>query len=251
MIGPLLDRFCFWNLPSFFKSYELPAPHEVIREGGLEIWYVPGKPDGPTVLFCHGNAGNLRFPNARRDRLMAIHQTGANLWAFDYRGFGRSQGRPSESGVYEDALLVHGLARERHRAGNPFILYGRSLGGAVATYLATELEPPDRLVLESTFTSAVDVCAGWVGQDLAQTMSYRFNSSKRIEHLKCPLYMMHGRSDRVVRYALGRKLYERYKGPKEFVSVVGAGHNNLQKAARGLYEETLQRWLSPTLVEHL
>lgn len=242
-VGRLLDRCCFWALPGWVAGYRFPAPYEVIFESGLEVWFIPGRSDGPTVLFCHGNAGNLRFPTARRDRFLAVHQTGANLWVFDYRGFGRSRGTLSEAGVYEDARIVHTLARAAHSPARPFIIFGRSLGGAVATYLATEVQTPDRLVLESTFTSAPDVCAGWVGRRLADCMSYQFDSFSRIMELRCPLFMIHGNADRVVPYSLGRRLYRRYEGPKEFITVSGAGHNDLQKAARGLYEETLNRWI--------
>lgn len=243
VLGRVFDRLCFWPLPGWVSLYRLSTPHQTIHHSGLEIWYIPGKPEGPTVLFCHGNSGNLCFPRARRDRLAAIHRTGANLWVFDYRGFGTSQGTPSETGLYEDAAIVHQLARSAHAPGQPFFLFGRSLGGAVATYLATEIQTPDHLILESTFTSATEVCSGWVGATLAGLMTYRFDSLSRIEQLQCSLSMIHGDCDFVVPYKLGRKLYERYHGPKEFVTVPGAGHNDLQEASGGLYEETLSRWI--------
>ena len=244
-LGPMLDRMSFWNIPSFIKSYELPVPHESFLHEGLEIWRVPGKVDAPTVLFCHGNAGHLRFPNARRNRLLALHGAGVNLWAFDYRGYGRSQAlTPTETRVYEDARAVHSLVRSLHDPEKPLALFGRSLGGAVATYLATEVETPDLLILESTFTSAPDVCASWTNESMAKLMTYKFHSLERIPQLRCPLFMVHGTEDRVVSYRLGRQLFEACPSAREFVSVAGAGHNNLQAVAKGLYEETLARWLA-------
>jgi pimeloyl-ACP methyl ester carboxylesterase len=212
----------------------------------MEVWYVPGTPDGPTVLFCHGNSGNLRFPKARGDRFRALHEAGAHLWAFDYRGFGLSSGKPSEQSVYEDAEAVHGLARHYHPQGTPFVLFGRSLGGAVATYLATEIEEPDLLILESTFTSVADVCTSYTHRLLASLMSYRFDSASRMPQLRAPLRMLHGTADQVVPYRLGQSLFELYSGAdKEFVTVAGAGHNDLPVKAGPAYPQTLARWLSP------
>lgn len=241
---PLLDRAVFWNMPAALRSYELPIWHERLMVGGVEAWFIPGPGGGPTVLFCHGNAGNLRFPNARRDRFLALHAAGADLWVFDYSGYGFSSGRPSEQQVYADARAVHELARYYHDESRPFILYGRSLGGAVATYLATEVQTPDALMVESTFSSAPDVCATWSHQCFADLMSYRFDSESRIRHLECPLYSIHGDDDRVVNYSLGRRLFDACPRGREFVTIEGAGHNNLQYAASGRYEEILARWVS-------
>lgn len=244
LLGRMVDRSCFWNLPGFIKSYELPVDHHCFFHQGVEVWHVPGRQGAPTVLFCHGNSGNLRFPNARRNRFLALHQAGVHLWAFDYRGYGKSTGSPTEQGLYEDARAVHQLVRDQHDPEQPFILFGRSLGGAIATYLATEIQSPDLLILESTFTSAPNVCARWAHPYLAALMSYQFNSLARIPKLSCPLYMIHGTDDRIVDHDFGRELYQACRTRAEFISVVGAGHNNLQDKAQGLYEETLRRWLA-------
>jgi pimeloyl-ACP methyl ester carboxylesterase len=238
-----LDRSVFWALPGWVKAYRPVIPLHSFFYRGMEVWYAPGASDGPTVLFCHGNSGNLRFPRARGDRFRALHLAGAHLWAFDYRGYGLSSGRPSESSFYQDAEAVHGLARHYHPQGVPFVLFGRSLGGAVATYLATEIQQPDLLILESTFTSTVEVCAGYTHRWLAAMMSYRFDSASRIHKLSAPLRMIHGTADQVVPYELGRKLYDMCAGDKELLSVEGAGHNDLFQKAGPLYQQTLRRWL--------
>lgn len=240
MLGSFLDRCCFWPLPGWISSYHLPVPHRRFFHHNLEVWHVPGRPGAPTVLFCHGNAGNLRFPNARRNRILAMHAAGANLYTFDYRGFGRSPGRPTETGLYQDARTIHQLVQPAQGA---LILFGRSLGGAVATYLATEIQAPDALILESTFTSAPDVCASYLGTRLAKKMSYQFNSLERIRRLTCPLFSIHGTADRVVPHALGQQLFAACPTGQEMISVPNAGHNNLQRMAAGTYESTLQRWL--------
>lgn len=244
LIGRLLDRMTFWNMPAVIQSFVLPVPYHSYEVDGLEVWFIPGSEDGPTVLYCHGNAGNLRFPTVRRDRFLTIHKSGANLWVFDYRGFGRSRGRPTELGLYEDAHRVHNLARSHHPEGRPFVLYGRSLGGAVATYLATEICSPELLILESTFTSVPSVCASLTHPSVAALMSYQFNSLERFARLTCPLKMIHGTADRIVSFRLGRELYQRCPTAKEFLAVEGAGHNNIQAVSGGLYESTLARWLS-------
>jgi uncharacterized protein len=244
VLGKIMDRLTFWNIPAFIKSYELPVPFHKISCRGLEVWHVPGREDGPTVMFCHGNAGHLRFPNVRRDRFLALHEAGANLWAFDYSGYGCSEGYPTEQRVYEDARAVHTLVREHHDESRPFVLFGRSLGGAVAMYLATEVQSPDSMLLESTFTSVRDVVISWTNPGMADLMSYRFDSHERISRLRCPLYMIHGTHDRIVPYSLGKRLFEASSTGREFITVEGAGHNNLQQVAAGLYEETLSRWLS-------
>ncbi len=247
MLGRFLDRSVFWAAPGWLRGYRLDFPLHSFFYRGVEVWYVPGADDGPTVMFCHGNSGNLRFPAARGERFRALHQAGAHLWAFDYRGFGRSPGQCSEQAVYEDAVAVHGLARRYHPEGRPFILFGRSLGGAVATYLATEVEPPDMLILESTFTSVADVATGYSHRWFADQISYRFDSAARFPRLKAPLRMIHGNADRVVPYRLGRELYRLYNGEsREFITVPGAGHNDLPKLAGPAYALTLRRWLGET-----
>lgn len=240
-----MDRCVFWALPGWVKAYRPEIPLHSFFYRGVEVWYVPGAPDGPTVLFCHGNSGNLRFPKARGERFKALHQAGAHLWAFDYRGYGLSGGHTTERSVYEDAEAVHGLARHYHPDGLPFVLFGRSLGGAVATYLASEVQQPDLLILESTFTSVTDVASGYTNRMLAGLMSYRFDSASRVRNLRCPLRMLHGTADQVVPYKLGKKLFEAYPmANKELIPVDGAGHNDLHEKAGLLYQASLRRWLT-------
>ena len=238
-----MDRCVFWALPGWVKAYRPEIPLHSFFYRGMEVWYVPGAPDGPTVLFCHGNSGNLRFPKARGERFKALHQAGAHLWAFDYRGYGLSGGKTTERSVYEDAEAVHGLARHYHPDGLPFVLFGRSLGGAVATYLASVVQQPDLLILESTFTSVNDVASCYTNRMLAGLMSYKFDSASRVSGLRCPLRMLHGTTDHVVPYKLGRKLFEAYPvADKELITVEGAGHNDLSEIAGPAYQAALRRW---------
>ncbi len=242
MIGPWLDRCVFWALPDWIRAYEPDFTYHTFSFRGMEVWYIPGRDDGPTVLFCHGNSGNLRFPSERGVRLKALHQAGAHVWVFDYQGYGKSTGRPSEASFYRNAREVHGLARYYHPEERPFILFGRSLGGAVATYLATEVQTPDLLVLESTFTNVADVCTAYTSRAVAEQMSYRFDSLARISALQSPLRMIHGTADRVVPFRLGRQLFQACPTPKEWVTVEGAGHNDLIARAGKTYQATMNRW---------
>lgn len=245
MVGRLLDRCVFWALPGWIRAYSPELSVHSFEYRGMEVWYIPGRPDGPTVLFCHGNSGNLRFPSERGARLRALHQAGAHVWAFDYRGYGKSPGRPSESSFYRDAESVHGLARHFHPEGQRFVLFGRSLGGAVATYLATEVQTPDLLILESTFTNVPDVCTSYTWRSMGELMSYRFDSAARIHGLRSPLRMIHGTADKIVPFRLGRQLYESCATPKEMLTVHGAGHNDVMAKAGMSYQTTLNRWLAP------
>ena len=243
-LGRFLDRCVFWALPGWMRAYSaLPETHSFSYRG-MEVWYIPGRPDGPTVLFCHGNSGNLRFPAQRGERLAALVRAGAHVWAFDYRGYGRSAGRPSEISFYDDAETVHELARHYHPEGQRFVLFGRSLGGAVATYLATEVQSPDLLILESTFTNISDVCTSYTWRSLSELMSYRFDSASRICRLRAPLRMIHGTADRIVPFRLGRQLFDSCSSPKELMTVEGAGHNNVMAKAGAAYQRNLNRWLA-------
>lgn len=243
-VGRLLDRCVFWALPGWMRAYSAPPGTHSFSYRGMEVWYLPGRPDGPTVLFCHGNSGNLRFPAQRGERLRALVRAGAHVWAFDYRGYGQSKGRPSEISLYNDAESVHALARYYHPEGQRFILFGRSLGGAVATYLATEVQSPDLLILESTFTNVSDVCASYTWPALSVLMSYRFDSISRICRLRAPLRMIHGTADRIVPFRLGRQLFDGCPTPKELLTVEGAGHNDVMAKAGAAYQRNLDRWLT-------
>jgi fermentation-respiration switch protein FrsA (DUF1100 family) len=192
------------------------------------------------ILFLHGNAGNAshRLPNAA---LLAA--LGADVLLLDYRGYGRSEGTPSEAGVYADARagLDH-LLRERGFDVSRVVVFGRSLGGAIAVELAQE-RPLAGVILESTFTSLADMGARLLGAPGRWLAGPGFDSARRIDALRSPLLFFHGDRDEIVPHELGRRLFERAPSPRAFETIVGAGHNDTVEVGGRAYFERIGRFL--------
>lgn len=191
----------------------------------LHGWFVPhARPHG-IALFFHGNAGNITDRASVLRELHDRHQL--SVMTFDYRGFGRSEGQPSEYGILKDARAARAwLAKRTGVDEQDIVLIGRSLGGGVAVDLAAK-DGARGLVLASTFTSLPAVGAhhiSWLPTKLL--MSNRLNSLAKIKKYNGPLLQSHGDADQVVPYELGQKLFEAAPEPKQFVTIVGAGHND-------------------------
>lgn len=188
----------------------------------IAAWYVPHADPKGSVIFCHGNAGNIsdRLPGVK-----LLHSMGVNVLAFDYRGFGRSKGKPSETGTYKDAEAAwRYLVEARGESPQRVVLFGRSLGGAVAIELASRHRPA-ALVVESTFTSLVDI--GRLHYPLLPVrllLTYRYDSAARVPHITCPKLFMHGREDELIPIANGRALFDVAAEPKQFIETPG-GHS--------------------------
>jgi uncharacterized protein len=189
----------------------------------LHGWYVPCEKPRAVALFAHGNAGNLSH---RADLLVRLQRMGVAVLAFDYRGYGRSAGSPTEAGVIADGRAARTWLAKR--AGVPeseIVLMGESLGGAVAVQLAAEA-PARGLVLENTFSSARDVARfhyPWLPVGLMRT---KFDSATAIGKYHGPLLQIHGDADTIVPIALGRKLFEAANEPKKLVVITGGDHND-------------------------
>jgi len=192
----------------------------------LHGWYVPHPQPRAVVLFCHGNGGNVAL---WADVLRILHdRMGVTAMGFDYRGYGRSEGTPSEAGVLADARAARTwLARRAGIAENQIVLMGRSLGGAVAIDLAAD--GARGLVLESTFTSMPEVghaVMPWL--PVRTLMRTQLNSLAKIGNYRGPLLQSHGTADRLIPYAMGRQLFEAANEPKRFVAIPGGDHNDPQ-----------------------
>ena len=191
----------------------------------LQGWWVPAPADpgqAATIVFLHGNAGNI---GDRIPKLAMFHRLGANVFIFDYRGYGRSRGRPTERGMYRDALAAYDAAVSQAGArADRLVVYGASLGGVAATYLAAQ-RPVAGLILDSTFTSAVDmarIIVPWIPTCL---ISIQLDSLGRISQIRTPKLFIHSPADETVPYRLGRKLFDAAVEPKQFLTVQG-GHND-------------------------
>ncbi|HMP04239.1 MAG TPA: alpha/beta hydrolase [Gemmatales bacterium] len=192
----------------------------------LHGWYVEGARPGPVVLYCHGNAGNI----SHRRWLLHLYRErlNATVLVFDYRGYGKSVGTPSEPGVLADARAARRwLAQRAGVDEGEIILVGNSLGGGVAVDLAAT-DGARGLVLENTFTSLPDVVACYAkllpDYPIHWLMWCRLDSEAKIRSYHGPLLMTHGTADPVVPYRLGHRLYEAANEPKRLVTVPGGGH---------------------------
>jgi uncharacterized protein len=186
-------------------------------------WYVAREQPLATVLFCHGNAGNVTH---RAEILRALHdRVGAAVLILDYRGYGKSEGKPDEAGVLSDARAARAwLALRAGTAEDQIVLMGESLGGAVAVDLATD--GARALILEDTFNSIAEVAAHhypWLPVRLL--MRTQFNSAAKIAGYRGPLYQSHGDRDTIVPLKLAKQLFDAANEPKQFQLIEGADHS--------------------------
>jgi fermentation-respiration switch protein FrsA (DUF1100 family) len=190
----------------------------------LNGWLIPASSPNYLLLFCHGNAGNISH---RLDNLRLLHITGISVFIFDYRGYGRSQGRINEKSFYLDSEAAYEVAREwAEKHGAKLVVFGRSLGGIAATHLGATRRCHG-LILESTFTNMGAMASAHFPLPFAKTLlKHRLNAVGQIVQVRVPILFFHGDKDRIVPIKLGRKLFEAAPNPKEFVVIPGAGHND-------------------------
>ena len=248
MFWPLIEkRFVFFPTAEIIQT---PAAVGLAYEevfftttDGLRLhgWFVPGSGD-MTWMWFHGNGGNIGH---RVEELALLHhKLSVNQFIFDYRGYGRSEGTPSEKGTYQDARASFAYLNSRPDVDAGKIVYfGRSLGAAVAVELAAR-HPPLGVVLVAAFSSM---------EDMAQlTFPYlpvrflvkgHYDSLSRIQQVRSPLLVMHGDLDDTVPISQGENLFNAANSPKQFHLLIGAGHNDTYIAGQG-YWEALDQFLS-------
>ena len=213
---------------------------------GIRIhgWYVPAAEARAVVLFFHGNAGNIGH---RLETLRFLHELGLATLIVDYRGYGRSTGRPSEAGTYRDAEAAwRYLTAERGIAPERIVVFGRSLGGAVAAYLAAQ-KTPAGLVVESAFTSLPAIAAELYPYLPARWISrYRYPTADYVAEVQAPVLVIHGRDDGLTPVDHGRAILDRASEPKRMRIVTG-GHNAGFLSDEGAYRDAWQHFLA----EHL
>lgn len=195
-------------------------------------WLAPGSPSAAT-LFLHGNAGNAAH---RVSTMIEIAAAGSAVLMLDYRGYGKSEGRPTEAGLYQDARAAFDILRAK--AAAPAVLHGESLGTAAAVKLAGEVDCAG-LILEAPFPSARAV-AQRVLPGLGPLLVWGFNTEANIGKVRCPVLIIHGGRDEVIDIELGRRVYEAAPDPKDFWLVPGAGHNDLAATAGPAYRDRLR-----------
>lgn len=188
----------------------------------LHAWYAAAPGRAPTLVWSHGNAGNIA---GRQDVLLALASREINVLAYDYRGYGRSEGRPTEEGVYLDAQAVYDSERARSVEPDRIVCFGESLGGAVSIELALR-RPCAGLAVVSTFTHLRGVGRHHYGP-LAALAGNRFDSLAKIRKISVPIFVAHGDRDEVVPYGLGEELYAAASEPKRFFRARGCHHNDV------------------------
>lgn len=213
------------SLPGFpFEECWIQTSDHVRLNG----WFIAqtGNPDWAHtyLLYLHGNGGSLF---GREDRLALLAEQHLRILAIDYRGYGKSEGKPDEEGVYRDASAAYEwLIRQQGVDPRSLILFGESLGSAVAIELALS-HPCAGIILEAPFTSFVDM--GKIAIPFLPRFIYRFlkndwNSIGRIGRIDVPKFIMHGDRDRVIPFAQGQRLFESAREPKSFYRIPGADH---------------------------
>jgi alpha-beta hydrolase superfamily lysophospholipase len=224
------ERFVFFPSKTLLMSpKDIQLEYEDLylksRDGRkINAWFIPCKDPRATVLFCHGNAGNLSH---RLDTIKLFHDLGVNFLIFDYGAYGNSEGSPSENGSYIDAETAWNyLTNEKKIPKEKIIIAGRSLGGAIASHLAMQ-KAPVGLILESAFMSIPEM-----GRDIYPFLPasllarLKLSTNEYVKAVKCPTLIMHSPEDEVVRYRHGKANFGASAGdPKEFFELRGS-HND-------------------------
>ncbi len=220
-----------------FESISLATPDGETLHG----WWLPHPEPRATLLFMHGNAGNISH---RLDSLEIFHQLGLNVLIYDYRGYGRSTGDPSEAGVYIDTRRAWDYLVEEHGiAPDEVVLFGRSMGGAIAAQLSTVVEAGG-LIVESSFTSVPDIGAEaypwlpvrWLARIDFPTLDY-------VSKSHAPVLVVHSPDDKIIPFSHGRQIYEAAPEPKQLLEIQG-DHNTGFIRSGALYRDGLDRFIA-------
>ncbi|MCK4835482.1 MAG: alpha/beta hydrolase [Candidatus Aminicenantes bacterium] len=207
----------------------------------ISAWFIPTKKPKATILFCHGNAGNISH---RLESIKIFHHLQLSTFIFDYRGYGQSEGRTTEKGTYLDAEAAWNyLVNELKISNNKIIVFGRSLGGSIAAWLAQKHNPRG-LIVESSFTSIPELGAKLYPIFPVKLLShFKYNTSKYLKKINCPVLIIHSLDDEIISYSNGQKLYDSALSPKEFLSIRGS-HNEGFILSEQLYIAGLQKFIS-------
>ena len=207
-------------------------------------WYVFAQESRGTVLFLHGNAGNISH---RLDSIAIFNELGLDTFIIDYRGYGQSEGKPSEEGTYRDAEAAwQYLVTQRGVDPARIIVFGRSIGGAVAAWLATK-HTAAALIVESSFTSATEMAAQLYPYMPVRLISrLRYPVSDYLAGVKSPILIIHSRDDEIIPFAMGEALFEAAPSPKAFIELAG-DHNNGFLMSRDYYLRGLAQFIGDHL----
>ncbi len=209
-------------------------------------WWIPShKPKSKTVLYLHGNGLNI---GANAEQANRFHQLGLSVFLFDYRGYGKSEGSfPSETSVYLDAERAWNyLFKERKIAPQNILIYGHSLGGAIAINLATQHPNASGLIVQSSFTSALEMARRNRWTTLFPVdilMTQRFDSIHKVSMLQLPTLYIHGNSDTLIPFNMSQRLYDATRSSKYLKLFPRAGHNNVAQVGGITYTQAIETFI--------
>lgn len=243
------EKFIFYPSPDIVDN-----PHSIGLEfddvtfftrDGLRLhgWFVPHGQSQTTLIWFHGNAGNIshRLANIRLlHELAKIH-----VFIFDYRGYGRSEGKVSEEGTYLDGeAAVEYLRRDRGAEPKRTVFFGRSLGAAVAAEMATRVNPM-ALILESPFASIREMARETFPYlPIDYLLRTKYDVVDKVRKVKSPVLVLHGDRDEIVPFSQGKKVFDAAFEPKRFYTIVGAGHNNTHLVGGMAYFRTIKEFIA-------
>lgn len=224
----------------FGLTYE---PISFRTEDGVALsgWYLPAEESRGVLLFFHGNAGNISH---RMLSLQLFNRLGLSTFIFDYRGYGQSEGRPSETGTYRDAEAAWRYLVEKRKVDpSRIVVFGRSLGAAIGSYLATK-HTPRALIVESGFTDVPDLAAKFYPfLPVRRLTRFHYTTIDYVTRRNCPILVVHSRDDDIIPFSHGRRIFEAAHPPKEFLEITGT-HNDAFVVTGKRYEDGLDRFLS-------
>lgn len=223
-----------------YESVSISTSDGVMIHG----WFIPARPERATLLFFHGNAGNISH---RLDSIRIFHELGLSILIVDYRGYGQSQGVISEEGSYRDAEAAWNyLTETRKIPAGQIIIFGRSLGAAIAAHIAS-IQRPAALILESAFTSVPDMAARLYPFFPVRLLSrFQYNTKKMLMSVTCPVLIIHSPGDEIIPYENGQQLYAAAREPKDMLMIRG-GHNEGFLASGNTYSEGIASYLKKNL----
>jgi fermentation-respiration switch protein FrsA (DUF1100 family) len=235
------DRFIYFPTPGDVG----PSPGEDVELTAadgvrLHAWWLPNPKARATLIYLHGNAGHI---GDRRDIVEDLRSLPADVLALDYRGYGKSQGTPSEAGLYADARAAYDWLIAKGVAPKRIVLYGKSLGGAVAADLASKVEV-GALILQSTFTSTPDM-AGQVMPFFPARLLMRtkYDTLSKMKAIACPKLIVHGRRDEMIPFEMAERNFAAAAEPKESAWFDEGGHNTLIDRNGPAWREALRRFV--------
>jgi uncharacterized protein len=230
-------------------NYRLTYKEVLLPIEGKHIygWWIPAQSQAaPTVLYCHGNGHNI---GEAADLASRFHKLGLSVFAFDYRGYGKSDGEfPSETAVYADAERAWDyLIQDRKIPPKQIVIYGHSLGGAIAINLAAHHPNAGGLIVQSSFSSALDMAKRnwWTAIfPVDVLLNQRFDSIRKVPQLKMPVLYLHGTADTLIPAEMSQRLFAATRSPKKLKLFPGAGHNNLPQVGGAVYSQAVQDFVA-------